>query len=188
MSLNNYLLFILLMLVIYFDVTKRKIPNFLTFPVMLWGLLSYTIIGRFDGFLFSLYGLLLGIVILLIPFAFGAMGGGDVKLLGAIGALKGASFILVAAIYTAIFGGIIALLYLACKGRLLVTLKKGAGFVFRPFFTSLYYTFNKPVFNNIALYFDTSQVLEREKPLYFPYGVPIALGTILALIKGVTIF
>lgn len=47
---NNYILLTLLLLALYFDLTQKKIPNFLTFPVILWGLVSNTITGGGGGF------------------------------------------------------------------------------------------------------------------------------------------
>ncbi|HPZ64409.1 MAG TPA: prepilin peptidase, partial [Bacillota bacterium] len=89
LSLNEYILILLLMGAVYFDLTRRRIPNYLTIPAMVWGLLSYAVDSGWTGLWESLLGLLAGIGIFVIPFLLGGMGGGDVKLMGAIGALTG---------------------------------------------------------------------------------------------------
>ncbi len=178
--INDYILITLLALSIYFDLTKKKIPNFLTFPVMLWGLCFYTFTGKFEGFLFSLFGLLLGIGLFLIPFMMGGMGGGDVKLLGAIGALKGVEFIFTATLYTALCGGVIAVIYLIFKGQFLVTLKKVIGIAVKPFLFLLSIKFKNPFLNNLSLLLSSPQQ-DKNAPLSFPYGVAIGLGTVITL-------
>jgi prepilin peptidase CpaA len=46
--------------------------------------------------------------LLVIPFALGGIGAGDVKLLGIIGALKGPDFVFIAFLAAAITGGIMS--------------------------------------------------------------------------------
>ena len=115
----------------------------------------------------------------------GGMGGGDVKLLGAIGALKGAEFVFIATLYTAFCGGIIAIIYLAVKGQLLVTLKKVLGIVIKPVLALLAMRFKSPLINQLSSYFSPpakAEGEEEEEPLFFPYGVAIGVGTLIALI------
>lgn len=178
----NIILVILLGLALYFDLTVKKIPNFLTFPAMILGLAAYTLLEGLGGFLFSLYGLLLGTGIFLIFFVMGVMGGGDVKLLGAVGALTGAQFVLYAALLTAVFGGVMAVIYLLITGRLLKTLKQIAGFVLTPLFTALYRLQPWPFFNRASVFFSPGPVEAGEKPSYLPYGAAIAAGTLAVLI------
>ena len=88
LQVNDYVLLLFLVLAAFFDLTRQKIPNYLTLPAIGWGLASHLYTGRLDGFLFSFFGLLLGLAIFLIPYAMGGLGGGDVKMLGAVGALN----------------------------------------------------------------------------------------------------
>lgn len=178
LQVNDYLLLVLLLLALYFDLTQKRIPNFLTFPVILWGLGSNTIMGRWEGFLFSFYGLLLGLAIFFIPFVLGGMGGGDVKLLGAIGALQGAQFVFEAAFFAILCGGVLAIGYLLVKRQLGSTLKKILGVIAVPFFNMLYYRYGYPFFNSISLYFSTIKDNPVEK-ISMPYGVAIVLGTLI---------
>jgi prepilin peptidase CpaA len=178
---NNYILLTLLLLALYFDLTQKKIPNFLTFPVILWGLVSNTITGGGGGFLFSFYGLLLGTALFFIPFVMGGMGGGDVKLLGAIGAMKGAQFVLQAALFTVLCGGVLAIGYLLVHRQLGSTLKKIFGVIAVPLFNALYYRYGYPFFNRLSFYFSSFKEEDPGKKVYLPYGVAIVLGTLIVL-------
>lgn len=178
-----YSLVLILILSVVLDLTTNKIPNMLTFPVMLLGLISYTYTGGLLGFWFSFSGLLVGIAIFIIPFILGGMGGGDVKLLGAIGALMGAKFVLIAALYTAIAGGVIALIILLYKGRLLQILKKGLVKIAKPISNSLALAFKSTWFERMALNLSSVADADTQKhaPIKFAYGIAIALGTLIAL-------
>ncbi len=182
--LNGLVLIALLLLSVFFDLTEKKIPNFLTFPAVLWGLSIYTLTGGIEGFLFSFLGLVLGISIFLIPFALGGMGGGDVKLLGAIGALRGWEFVAAAAIFTAICGGLIAVVYLLIYGQLWKTLRKLLSRAAVPLFTALYLRFRQPCLNHLTVYFQQLPEHQEQdaKNIYMPYGVAIAAGTVIVLV------
>jgi prepilin peptidase CpaA len=110
----------LLVAAMVFDVRYFKIPNLLTLPAMLSGLVYHTLSGGGAGLLFSLGGLVAGLAVLLILFLMGAMGAGDAKLMGAIGALSGTHAVLNAALFSMVAGAVYALIlilfrYSACK-------------------------------------------------------------------------
>ena len=175
-NINSLLLLALVALALYFDLTRKKIPNFLTFPAIIWGLLSYTIAAGFSGLWFSLLGFVVGLAVFFIPFALGWMGAGDVKLLGAVGALQGWQFVLSVALLTAIAGGVLALGYLLVTGRLARVLKKGIGFVLTPILSSLYMWTQIDYFNKASAFF-ARQEQEIGEPARMPYAVAIATGT-----------
>src|SRR5688572_12919367 len=79
------------------DLRSRRISNRLTVPVMALGLAAGGLWGGWGGLANSVSGLLLGAALLLLPWVFGALGGGDLKLMAAVGALKGPYFVLLAA-------------------------------------------------------------------------------------------
>ncbi|MEI2664713.1 A24 family peptidase [Rossellomorea sp. LJF3] len=151
------------------DIKNRKILNIVTFPTILFGLLFHSITQGWDGFFFSGAGLLVGIGTLLIPFLLGGMGAGDVKLMGAVGALMGSAFTLKAFVVVALIGGLISLILILKKNGLMHSLR------------SLYIF---PV-----LLSGTKGMIhlkpDAKSSIAFPYGVPIVLGTLLTVVWGV---
>lgn len=101
-------LIIVLILCATTDLRQRRIPNLLTYPTILLALPVYCFIDGWDGFLFSAGGLTFGFAVLLIPYLFGGMGAGDVKLMSAVGAVLGFEQTFVCFLFVAICGGIIA--------------------------------------------------------------------------------
>lgn len=74
-----------------YDWRTRKIPNFLTLGGVALGLALHGATGGIRGAGFALLGAALCAALPLVQFARGEMGGGDVKLFAAVGALAGAS-------------------------------------------------------------------------------------------------
>ena len=68
--------------------------------------------GGWGGLGESALGWLAGAALLAVQFALGAMGGGDLKLMAAIGALQGPHVVLLTAVYTALVGGVLAVVEL----------------------------------------------------------------------------
>jgi len=91
------------------DLKSQRIYNWLTFPLMLAGIVFHTTVGGLDGLLMSAAGFGLGLGVMVLPFLFGMMGAGDVKLMAGIGAWIGASNIFTAFIFTCLAGGVYAL-------------------------------------------------------------------------------
>ncbi len=87
------------------DFRWHKIPNILTLPSAIVGILSHSWISGWDGFTYSLAGFGLGLVLLLGFYALGGMAAGDVKLLAAVGAILGPLNIFLVFLMTAILGG-----------------------------------------------------------------------------------
>jgi prepilin peptidase CpaA len=93
----------------WFDVRTRRIPNWLTFPAAALGLVAATVAHSGQGTVASAGGLLLGLAIFFPLFVLKGLGAGDVKLMGALGAWLGTSMIFGVAFYTALAGGVFAL-------------------------------------------------------------------------------
>lgn len=100
------------------DVSRREIPNALSGSVFILGVvLNFISFGRL-GLLSSVGGGLMAVAFLLGPFALGGIGGGDVKMMGAIGALLGPLLVLNALLVGLILGGLVMMIHLATLGRL----------------------------------------------------------------------
>jgi prepilin peptidase CpaA len=90
------------------DLWKFKIPNWLTLPLLLSGLIYQAFTGGTPGLAGSLAGVLLGFAVLLPFFLMGGMGAGDVKLMAAVGAWAGAPFTFGLFLISSLFTGVYA--------------------------------------------------------------------------------
>ena len=124
LTASNTLLLMLITASGFCDLKERKIPNRITFTGILIGIIFNIVTGGWSGLLQGIVGLLAGLSIFFLPFAMGGMGAGDVKLMGAIGALMGWRFSVMTAMYSAMVGGIMVLMYLLYTGKLRYTIKK----------------------------------------------------------------
>ena len=99
------------------DLRTRLVPNVVTASLAVAGVATaFTAFGRV-GFVASLLGLGLGFALMLPGHLFGATGAGDVKLFAAVGACLGPAGILSAFLYTAIAGGILAVVIAIHRGH-----------------------------------------------------------------------
>jgi len=107
------------------DWRRGEIPNWLTLPVLLLAPLSYGLAFGIEYALHSLAAGLLGGLVPYLLFRRRAMGGGDVKLFGALGAVMGFDLLLGVEIQLAAFVAalVVASSALAWKGALTNTLK-----------------------------------------------------------------
>ena len=110
-------LVILLTLASVCDIRSHRIPNPLVLAGLVLGLVGHGWRGGGPGLLLSLEGVALA-VLALLPYALGGLGAGDVKLLGAVGALMGPAFLLWTLPGTVLAGGLLALAWAAWRGVL----------------------------------------------------------------------
>ena len=112
LGLIDIILIAILVVAVYYDITEYRIPNQVTVGGILFGLILGVMTGGIQGLYSSLLGGTVGFSLLFIPFLLRGIGAGDVKLLTAIGAIKGMEFVLYTAGAMAIVGGLMALYYL----------------------------------------------------------------------------
>ena len=148
------------------DGLKLKVPNWITFPMILGGWVYSTAAYGWEGLLWSLGGTAVGLLLLLPAYAIGGMGAGDVKLLAGVGAWVWSTHTLWAFGISAVIGGAIAVgMVLFRRGwakhrdQFLVILSEVL-------------TIRDP--NQLA-----AIAAERKgSMMLLPYGIPIAIGTI----------
>ena len=98
---------ITVILALWTDIRKGTISNRLTMTSMACGCFFNAAWGL--GITGGLAGLGAGLGVFLIPFIMGGVGGGDVKLFGALGAWLGWRGVLLTALLSTVMGGVIAL-------------------------------------------------------------------------------
>jgi prepilin peptidase CpaA len=95
------------------DIRFHRIPNWLTYPTILIAVAYHAITKGVDGLFFSLGGIGLGIGVLIVPYLMGAIGAGDTKFMAAIGGSLGPGGAFLTYLFSAMIGGMFALLFLA---------------------------------------------------------------------------
>src|SRR6185369_7923955 len=145
------------------DVCTYRIPNRVTYSAIVLALLAHVVIEGRYGLLWWLAGLLIGGGIFLVLYLLRTMGAGDVKLMSAVGAFAGTSKAVEIALYSAIAGGILALVVALYKGRLRHTLRNLMDLL----------KFHAAVGAEVH----PTLNLENPEALRFAYGVAIFAGT-----------
>jgi len=92
------------------DVRTRTIPNWISVSLALFGLGWNAWQAGLPGLAAASLGCLAGFGIFLVFYLLGAMGGGDIKLMAALGAVLAVPALFEAAVWTAILGAILAVL------------------------------------------------------------------------------
>lgn len=167
-TLNDCLLIVGILVATVLDQRFRRIPNWLIGAGLIITLSIHFLNDGFSGIIFSAKGFAVGMSLLLVPFVVGGIGAGDVKLLGLVGAVKGAAFAANAFLWMAVWGGLMAVIVLFRNGQLgstLMNLLPG----------SIKYTF--------SLRAQTVLAKKHEKVVY-PYALAITLGVFCAYWKG----
>ena len=105
------------------DWRSRRLPNWLTLLTLMVGL-GLSIRGATQvGIGQSLAGTAVGFVLLFPAFALGALGGGDVKLLAAVGAWTGPLGVIIVLLLTTVFGGVLSVAQAIQAGKLRALLR-----------------------------------------------------------------
>lgn len=124
MHLINVVLLAVLITSAATDGLHGKIYNVMTYPAVLVGVLLNSFLDSGVGLQASLAGFTVGFVPFFALFLMGLMHGGDVKLLGAICALKGYPFILHAIFLSFLVAGFLALAKVVWRGQVLRTFRQ----------------------------------------------------------------
>jgi prepilin peptidase CpaA len=168
------------------DGWKLKVPNSLTFPLVLSGwalglchsfgwLPDSTGVGGLGA---SLAGTILGFALLAPIYAVGGMGGGDVKMQMGFGAWIGAFYgtpdalwiVLCAFCVAAVIGGVMALVMIFCRGQLRRNMTNTRAIL-------------SDLFGASGSGSAAEKAAERKPRMHLlPYGIPLCLGFISYLI------
>ena len=164
---------ITLILAAVIDGFELKVPNWITFPMVVSGWIYSAVFAQshlglswYEGLGWSLAGTVVGLLTLLPLYSIGGMGAGDVKLMAGIGAWVHVTHTLWAFALSGIIGAVLAVLMVLYRNAW----SKHQGQFWM-------------ILNEIATVKDPEKLSEiaaerKPKMMLLPYGIPIAMGTI----------
>ena len=168
-----WLVSVVLIYAAYIDGKQLRVPNWITFPMIVSGWVYSCIWYGLDGQLWyvglgwSLAGTAVGLATLLPAYAIGGMGAGDVKLMAGIGAWVYCAVTFYAFCVSAIVGAILAVAMIIISRQS------------KTHWNQFFFIINEimTVRNPEAL---ATIAGERKASMrLLPYGIPIAIGTIM---------
>jgi len=171
---------IVLVYAAYIDGKELRVPNWLTFPMVLSGLVYSTVVGALDGGGFygameglgaGLLGMTVGFLTLWPLWRINFMGAGDVKLMAGIGAWLGMSVTWNIFLWTAVIGAVMAVAMVLYSGQ-----------------------WNKHYGNFMLIMTEFSTVKDPDKiaeiaaerkpnMLLLPYGIPICVAALVYFVQ-----
>jgi prepilin peptidase CpaA len=126
MSILVWLVLAACALAVWTDISTRRIPNAISATLAVVAL-AYQALHGLEAFAIAL-GALVGILVLgSFAFSLHWLGGGDVKLAAAAGAAFGYPDVLLFLLYTSLGGGLLAVAYMASRGKLAELFGNAAG-------------------------------------------------------------
>ncbi len=146
------------------DWRSRRIPNWLTVPGLLIGVGTHSMLTGWHGTLFALEGAALALVLLIPLVLLRALGAGDWKLMGAVGAFLGPILFLFVLLGSIFASGIMAVVQVLRVGRVMETLRNMVVLV-KGFFA-------------FGLKKNPQISLDNPRLLKLPFGVAVAAATI----------
>jgi prepilin peptidase CpaA len=153
------------------DLSSRRIPNWLTGPLLLAGFIWATWVAGLAGLTESLASCVVLALPFVLLFVFAAGGAGDAKLMGGIGAWLGLGNSLVALTGVALAGVLLALGFAFARDRLGAAL----GHVARVGRAAVVMMVSRGRFREVAAFLPAPQEMQT-----MPYGVAIFVGVALS--------
>lgn len=152
------------------DGRQRRVPNWLNALLLLAGIAMQCLHPQGAGLATALYGALVGLAVLILPWMMHGMGAGDVKLMAAIGAWFGPGMTLWAFVAGAIMGAVIAVTMILIAGKHREACTNMSTIMVKMSTPGQWFT----DFGSAKSFGNTSQLL--------PYGIPLTMGSITLLI------
>jgi len=146
------------------DLRSRRIPNWLTVPGFLSGVTLHVVLNGWHGLRFALEGSGLALILLLPLVGLRALGAGDWKLMGAVGAFLGWKLFLFVLVGSIFASGIMAIIQVYRVGRVMETFRN-MWILVKGFFA-------------FGLKKNPQISLDNPRLLKLPFGVAVAAATI----------
>lgn len=163
-SANITLLIPLAIIIAYYDVRYRRIPNPFVLATLVGGLAINFMLGGLSGLYASVGGCFLAFALMFMLHIFGAMGAGDVKLFAAIGAVTGAPLVLPTFVVVILTGGLLAVISIVRAGVVITTMQRVL-----QIFVGMLPGWEMPRF-----------AIPPDRRHTIPYGVAITIGSVIS--------
>jgi prepilin peptidase CpaA len=154
----------------WLDWRTRRIPNWLTVPALFAGIVLHSWIAGWRGAAMALEGVGLALIILLPLVLMRALGAGDWKLMGAVGAILGPWMLLFVLLASIFVSGLMAMVLMVQTKRVKRTLRNLAVLV------QGFFSFGLRVHPEISL--------DNPGLLKLPFGVAAAIGTLICFLAA----
>ena len=155
----------LAVLITYYDVRYRRIPNAFVLATLVSGLLMNGVMNGLGGLGSSVGGCLVAFAMMFALHLFGAMGAGDVKLFAAIGSVVGLGLVVPTFVVVVLLGGVLAVVS-TVRSRAVVETAHRVLQIFIGFLPG----WQVPRF-----------AVPADRRLTIPYGVAITFGSLISL-------
>ncbi|HVB55826.1 MAG TPA: A24 family peptidase [Candidatus Acidoferrales bacterium] len=152
------------------DAWTHRIPNWLTVSGFLAGIAVNSAIGGPKGTTTALEGAGLGLLILLPLVFLRALGAGDLKLVGALGAFLGPSLLWLVLLASVLVAGLMAAV-LAIRAKRVRETLRNMGMLITGFLT-------------FGLRAPSDVSLDNPRLLKLPFGVAVAIGTLVCFVAA----
>jgi prepilin peptidase CpaA len=152
------------------DWRSRRIPNWLTVPGLIVGVIANSAFSGWSGAKSSLLGAGLGLLLLLPFVLIRSLGAGDWKLVGALGAFLGPGNLLNVLLVTILVAGGMALALIVWKGRVKQTIRNILQIL------GSFFSFHLP---------GPEVSLDSQESLKIPFGVAVAAAVVLISIRQI---
>jgi prepilin peptidase CpaA len=149
------------------DIRTRRIPNWLTFGAAAAAVVFHAVMAPSAGLMLALSGWFVGALMMFAPFALRGLGGGDVKLVAALGAWLGPANVFWLALYAGAAGFGMAVIVAAYYGYLGTAIR------------NVWFLLQHWAVNGLHPVEDIS--LEGSRGPRLAYAVPIFAGLLLAI-------
>ena len=167
----NAIVVIVMIAAVIIDIREHRIPNILSFFLVLFGLL-YNLFDDVYMFVDSLKAVIGVFIIFLIPYNMGILGAGDIKIMMGLASVYRLTSMWSIIMYILIAGTLFSAIHLLAKGRLKSSVKRIVGDLYQLIQTGQFTQFkikNKTVNTDTAL----------------PYSIAIASGYAVFILKEI---
>jgi prepilin peptidase CpaA len=154
----------------WMDLRTRRIPNWLTVPGLCVGLAANGLLGGWHGLITALAGAGLALGLLLVFVLLRALGAGDWKLMGAVGAILGPKALIYVLLVSVLAAGAIGMVQVIRANRVVATLKNMWVLV-QGFFI-------------FGLRANPEISLDNPGLMKVPFGVAVAIATVICYAAG----